>query len=78
MGSNSFIIANDNIFNKSILGQNAFYFKNKNDVINHIKNKKKADFQELIDANKQKILTDFKWDLINNKYEKFMIECFEK
>lgn len=73
MASSALIIANDNVFNKSILANDAFYFKDKNDILNLINNN---DFfqlkDELCERNRKKILDKYSWNIINNKYEFFL------
>ena len=43
MASNALICANDNIFNKSILGEDAFYFNNADQVASCINNGEISD-----------------------------------
>ncbi|WP_108425143.1 DUF1972 domain-containing protein [Flagellimonas amoyensis] len=74
MASQSLIAAHDNIFNKSILGDNAFYFRDKNDVA-ALLSLTKSDHDHMIKNNLDKIEIDFKWDKINGQYEKYLLEC---
>lgn len=73
MASNALIVANDNIFNKSILENDALYFSNSDDVSNVLL-KSKKDFTLLLSNNKEKINKIYDWNIINNKYEVFMKE----
>ena len=74
MASNTLIIANNNIFNKSILEDNAHYFDNSNDI-------KEILNQDILFANKEifatanikKINELFSWDIINSSYEKYIL-----
>lgn len=68
MASEALIIANDNIFNKAILEENAFYFSDKEDVKNLILKTKKIDNLRIVQNNIDKIKDQFNWDLINDKY----------
>ena len=68
MASSALIIANDNIFNKAILEENAFYFSDKQDVKNLIQKTKKNDNLRVVQNNIDKIKDQFNWDLINDKY----------
>jgi glycosyltransferase involved in cell wall biosynthesis len=71
MASSSFIIAHDNDFNKSILGEDAFYFLNSNDVKLQLL-KSKNNYSEVIQANLNKIENEFSWPIINGQYEDYM------
>ncbi|GAA3565959.1 DUF1972 domain-containing protein [Snuella lapsa] len=74
MASSALIIANDNLFNKSVLEENAFYFKTKEDVLNLL-NLKKLEHITFIEKNTEKIKSEFSWDIINSKYEVFLKKC---
>lgn len=78
MASSALIAAHDNIFNKSILGNDAFYFSTKNDVKDLLQNfTVKVDHYLKVEANIKKIENDFSWshiiDLLEN-YFKYGIE----
>jgi glycosyltransferase involved in cell wall biosynthesis len=77
MASSTLIIANDNIFNRSILGDDAYYFESIKEVANFL-NLDKLNHQEFIEKNKNKILKNFQWDIINKNYEKHILECLKK
>ncbi|RLD61734.1 MAG: glycosyltransferase family 1 protein [Bacteroidetes bacterium] len=77
MASSALIIANDNVFNKSILQKDALFFKNKNDISNCVRIKK-SDRIDLIENNKNKILKNYSWEIINDKYLAFFNECYRK
>lgn len=68
MGSNALICANDNIFNKSILGIDAFYFKDQKDVASCIKEIKKNENLKLLENNSIKIKTTYSWEVIIKQY----------
>ncbi|MDG1722788.1 MAG: DUF1972 domain-containing protein [Flavobacteriaceae bacterium] len=68
MGSNTLIIANDNNFNKHILGQDAFYFKSSSDVKNYVESISKSNHKDFVLNNKIKVEEKFNWSIINNKY----------
>ena len=74
MASDAFIIAHNNIFNKSILQESAFYFNGVDDIANLVTLSKK-DYPHFVDDNKSKIKNKFSWDLINRKYEDFLQDC---
>lgn len=72
MASHAFVCAHDNIFNKSILGKNAFYFLNEADVIRVIQTKNKKNYKAFIDQNYNKVIRDFNWETINQQYEELI------
>jgi len=79
MASNALIAANDNVFNKTILGNDAFYFSNAQDVADIIKTfKSKTDFQNRLVANAAKIENSYRWDQIICSYEATFIKHLEK
>ena len=73
MASSSFIIAHDNIFNRSILGEEAFYFKNEAQIVENL-NLKKENYTHWIDANKRKITKYYDWEIINGQYQSLLEE----
>lgn len=74
MASSSLIVAHDNIFNKSILNNDAFYFRTDNDILKYLQLSKSENLN-LIERNKQKINNKYTWDNINSQYEKFFKQC---
>jgi len=76
MASNSLIIANDNIFNKSILGNEAFYFSSSNDISEFLNEDllfgKKKEYTIL---NREKINHQYNWNIICKKYENLLLQC---
>ena len=75
MSSKALIIANDNEFNKSILKDNAYYFKNSVDVKKHINCLSKEDHNNKIENSYNQIRDNFSWSIINKKYLDFIYEC---
>lgn len=75
MASGAFIIAHDNDFNKSILNDNGFYFKNEIDVKKYLEEILKKDHQEKIDNNYSEIKEKFSWKLVNRNGMEFLIKC---
>lgn len=75
MASNCLICAHDNVFNSSILGENAYYFTSPSEVATLL-NTKKKDQEETykIQLNRIKIESEFSWENIVLQYEK----CFEE
>ena len=78
MSSNSLICAHDNIFNKSILGDDAFYFKNEKNITTLINQKEKNQENKFIKSNLNKINNLYLWDKIINEYECFFKQIISK
>lgn len=76
MSSNSFIVAHDNIFNKSILGNDALYFRSSEDIVKLL-NLNKKDFINFVDNNTLKIKNQYLWSKINSEYCSFLELCFQ-
>lgn len=77
MASNAFIIANDNIFNRSILGDEAFYFKNSEDV-SGLLSLKKQEHPKFAIKNRDKVTSLYSWDRINSHYENYLLNCLKE
>jgi len=71
MASGSLISANNNPFNRHILGNEALYFNTPEEVTTHLLsiNKLDADYMEFVKKNNQKIKDVYSWDGIVNAYE---------
>ncbi len=74
MASNALICAHDNIFNRSILGNDAFYFRNQSDIAHTLLEVDKKKEENKLYNNHQKIRNIYNWDKIIDAYEK----CFEE
>jgi len=72
MASYAFICAHDNIFNKSILKDDAFYFLDESDVTKVLESKNKKNHQSFLDQNYKRVVMDFNWKSINEKYERLI------
>lgn len=79
MSSNAYICANKNIFNFSILGNDATYFTNASEVKQLVesmqKNSEEARFK--LFNNHHKIKTTYSWKDINSRYLTFMINAYK-
>lgn len=75
MASGSLICANDNPFNKYILGDDAIYFQNASDVSSHISNVKyhQDNYQLMLQANSKKITTVYDWEIISEQYANHLL-----
>ena len=78
MASNSLICAHDNIFNKSILNYDAFYFSSSEHVSKLIDGKIKTIDNKFVCTNLNKIKELYSWDKIINNYESFLKEIHGK
>lgn len=76
MASNAFIVANSNIFNESILQEDALYFKNSEEVSKALLNNK-LDFEPFLLNNRKKVKEIYDWNIINNQYEIFIKACLK-
>lgn len=74
MASNALICANDNPFNKYILGDDALYFSNADDVSKHLEGVEYSlpTYQEMIANNCRKITEIFDWEIIVDAYAKHL------
>lgn len=68
MASNTLICANNNEFNKGVLKENAFYFKNTDEVTELYNEKEKNKHTDFISNNTKAIKNEFSWEIINRKY----------
>lgn len=75
MSSKALIIAHDNEFNKSILKENALYFKTDVEVKHYIETIKKSNHENKIEICYEEIKKQYNWGVINNKYLDFFNEC---
>ena len=80
MASECFILSHDNIFNRSVLGENAIYYKSAEDVKNHINvltdiiRAKKRDFTQ---KNLDVICTQYSWEKLVDEHEKYFLWLLE-
>ena len=78
MASNALIIAHNNIFNQSILREGAIYFDSDQQITDIINEDSYFSFKEkFTGVNKVKIEKEFNWDIINRKYETFLINLIK-
>ncbi len=76
MASEAFIIANKNIYNEDILGDDALYFNNSTDIARILNTiSKYLDSKEIfVNNNKQKISQKYSWDIIISQYDNLFKE----
>lgn len=80
MASNSLICANDNDFNRYILGNDAIYFKEADDVVDHLLKTKYHDdsFQSMLIENRRKIENIYDWEIIVDQYAKHFADIAKR
>ena len=75
MASNALIVAHDNVFNRSILKEDAFYFKETADISTILQKKvAKNDYLDFLKHNTEKIINDYSWSHITDQLENFLTE----
>ena len=72
MASNTLICSHKNIFNISILNDDAIYFSNQEELVDIIEEYHKSDYQNLCLNNKSKIQKIFSWKKIISDYEQLL------
>jgi glycosyltransferase involved in cell wall biosynthesis len=76
MASRSLIVAHDNLFNREVLGRDAYYFSGAQEVAAIVDYTFRGPREErMIRNNLEKITDKYNWELIVSKYESFMLEC---
>lgn len=81
MASSCFIMAHDNVFNRSILNDSAFYFRTVEDVtswVNSIETVRENVARKHIAANVEKIRNFFSWKGIASDYEALFMNLLRK
>jgi glycosyltransferase involved in cell wall biosynthesis len=80
MACGCMILAHDNNFNKAVLGDEAFYFSDSQELIRHLDNgpallNKKTEF---VQRNYRKVDQKYNWEKISSSYEAFFREVAGK
>ena len=68
MASKALICAHYNVFNKTVLNKDAFYFENTGDIIRLLNRKIDKQGHKFLANNFQKIIEIYPWDKINKQY----------
>lgn len=77
MAAGAFVAAHDNEFNRAVLQQDAFYFDNAAGVSDLIETAmERAAMEQKIEANLEKIRTQFNWPAVVDAYEAVMLDCY--
>lgn len=80
MSSGAFIMAHNNLFNRDVLGENAFYFDDAQGVAAILDGKTEVESkrQLFISNNKTKIEQEYNWQKIADEYEAMFKECLKE
>lgn len=75
MACNALIAANQNIFNEAILGKDAFYFSDEQEVAEIIRQTGSKDsYADKLDNNTEKIRRQYNWQRITDQYEEVFLK----
>jgi glycosyltransferase involved in cell wall biosynthesis len=73
MASYALIVAHNNIFNKSVLGEDAFYFKSAEEISELLrKNINRSAYNHFLESNASKIEKEYSWTHIIDLLESFL------
>ena len=74
MASGCFMLANDNVFNRAVLKENALYYRNADDVcelLNRIDEEVNTKKESLVNRNWEEIKTVYSWEKLVDEHEKY-------
>jgi glycosyltransferase involved in cell wall biosynthesis len=79
MASQALILAHDNVFNRSVLGEDAQYFLNSDDIkaVLDIPAEKKS-FSRMIENNNEKIVNNYSWKMITDQLESYLTASLKR
>jgi glycosyltransferase involved in cell wall biosynthesis len=78
MAASALVCAHDNVFNRAVLNDDGFYFKNKYDIAALLDKKTgKSNFPSFINDNRKKIAEKYSWDKITSAYETLFMQCLD-
>jgi hypothetical protein len=75
MASRALIAAHDNEFNRPVLGRDALYFNNWEEVRNCTRYNNESEAEKMKRNNFTKITTNHNWPYIIDRYERFISDC---
>ncbi|MBN2237440.1 MAG: DUF1972 domain-containing protein [Bacteroidales bacterium] len=75
MASKACICAHDNKFNRSILEEDGFYFKNAKEITELLQSKETGNCKQMSERNYERVVKYFSWNKINSAYEAFLESC---
>jgi glycosyltransferase involved in cell wall biosynthesis len=74
MASQALVCANDNVFNRSILGDDAHYFTSSKNVSELVNSLNKDEYSKFVSSNRNKIIETYNWESIIKQYKKVLDE----
>jgi glycosyltransferase involved in cell wall biosynthesis len=74
MASQALVCANDNVFNRSILSDDAHYFTSSKNVSKLVNSLNKDEYSKFVTSNRNKIIETYNWESIIKQYEKVLDE----
>lgn len=78
MASHALIVAHDNIFNRSVLEKDAFYFATEEDIMAILNEKpERGHHQQMVEHNAEKIRTQYSWAHIIDLLENYLKHALE-
>jgi glycosyltransferase involved in cell wall biosynthesis len=76
MACSCLVVAHNNVFNKSVLNESAFYFNDEVELVHVLdSNFLKEDYRSFIETNLSKIRTTYSLKKINEETENFILNC---
>jgi hypothetical protein len=79
MGCHALIVAQDNVFNKSVLKDKAFYFNTPREVAHYATTLSKATCDpRIMQVNAATIAQQYSWAKIINDYEALFLHCYHE
>mgnify|MGYP001550570049 CR=1 FL=1 len=79
MACYAMIVANDNVFNRSVLEDDAFYFSSSEDIASLLDRKiDRTEFEYMVTNNAVKITEQYSWDHIVNLLENYLLHAMEE
>jgi hypothetical protein len=79
MASYALIVAHENVFNKAILEDDAFYFSKPEDIQKLLSSGvERSNYEYMLQHNAEKITTGYSWNHILNLLENLLVHAMEK
>lgn len=78
MGSKALVCAHDNIFNRSVLGDDALYFRSAKDVKDILELEEVLERDRYVENNYKKIEEKYSWDRIVSQYEDLFLNVLSQ
>lgn len=72
------ICAHDNVFNRSVLAENAHYFLDSSAISRLLNEIEEQNHKDWVQRNKERILNDYRWEGIVDTYEELFLDLLAK